>query len=334
MNAVMDVNQSAALVLMSVGKARQLGVPENLWIYMHALSQIDEIWNVSERPQWHSSPALKLMCNDALQQAGLDSADEIGHFDLYSCFPSAVQYACEALGIDLTWALHDSKTNECPRRLTVTGGLPYHGGPGSNYSMHAVAKLMEVLRTAKANATTTTNKRDAYGFVNANGWFATEHACGIFSYLPTPSRTVQQWRDTAHDDPHHSAIQRTVDALPRVTVVDQVTTPTPARIETYTVAFDNTLQPYVGIIIGRLLSPSNNNEQRFIAHVRPNDAVYTQLTARDCVGLCGTVCYDATHEVNYFDLPTDTSALAACPLTKVLPPPATIHTTNQAVARL
>ena len=33
-----------------------------------------------------------------------------------------------------------------PRPLTVTGGLPYHGGPGNNYSTHAIARMVERLR--------------------------------------------------------------------------------------------------------------------------------------------------------------------------------------------
>jgi acetyl-CoA C-acetyltransferase len=33
-----------------------------------------------------------------------------------------------------------------PRGLTVTGGLPYFGGPGNNYSMHAIAETLAQMR--------------------------------------------------------------------------------------------------------------------------------------------------------------------------------------------
>ena len=59
--------------------------------------------------------------------------DDIDFFDLYSCFPSVVQITRDMLGI----------AEADPRELTVTGGLPYFGGPGNNYSMHAIASMME-----------------------------------------------------------------------------------------------------------------------------------------------------------------------------------------------
>ena len=63
--------------------------------------------------------------------------DDIGALDLYSCFPSAVQIACDEMGID-----PDDK-----RGLTVTGGLPYFGGPGNNYVTHSIAEMMNTVRS-------------------------------------------------------------------------------------------------------------------------------------------------------------------------------------------
>ena len=70
-----------------------------------------------------TSPAIRLAGAQALAQARL-AIDEIDYFDLYSCFPCAVQIGADMLGIPI----------DDPRPLTVTGGLPYHGGPGNNYS--------------------------------------------------------------------------------------------------------------------------------------------------------------------------------------------------------
>ena len=64
--------------------------------------------------------------------------DEIDYFDIYSCFPAAVAIACDELGLDRL----------DHRGLTVTGGLPFFGGPGNNYSMHAIASMVEQLREA------------------------------------------------------------------------------------------------------------------------------------------------------------------------------------------
>ena len=64
------------------------------------------------------------------------SIDDVAHLDLYSCFASSVHLACDALGI----APDDS------RGLTVTGGLPFSGGAGSNYMLHSIATMVDVLR--------------------------------------------------------------------------------------------------------------------------------------------------------------------------------------------
>ena len=55
----------------------------------------------------------------ALADASVD-ADAVGVLDLYSCFPAAVELAVDAFGLPA-----DDR-----RPLTVTGGLPYFGGPG------------------------------------------------------------------------------------------------------------------------------------------------------------------------------------------------------------
>jgi acetyl-CoA C-acetyltransferase len=57
----------------------------------------------------------------------------IARFDLYSCFPAAVEMACDVLGLDPF----------DPRGLTMTGGLPYAGGPASAYTLHSIAAMVE-----------------------------------------------------------------------------------------------------------------------------------------------------------------------------------------------
>ena len=97
----------------------------------------------------------------ALDAAG-KSADDISIFDLYSCFPCAVFSSTAVLGID--WQ------NDA-RPLTVTGGLPYAGGPGNNYSLHGIAAMMPALRDADG----------AFGLVLANGGWMTKEAAGVYS---------------------------------------------------------------------------------------------------------------------------------------------------------
>ena len=38
------------------------------------------------------------------------------------------------------------------RPFSMTGGLPYFGGAGNNYSMHAIASMVRALRDASGRA--------------------------------------------------------------------------------------------------------------------------------------------------------------------------------------
>jgi acetyl-CoA C-acetyltransferase len=97
--------------------------------------------------------ALERAVEEALRLSGKDIA-EMAQFDLYSCFPAAVQLGRNALGL----APHD------PRPLTATGGLPYFGGPGASYSLHGIACLVEDLR---ANPGTLATAVGLGGMVNS-----------------------------------------------------------------------------------------------------------------------------------------------------------------------
>ncbi len=97
----------------------------------------------------------------ALEAAGASLAD-IAAFDLYSCFPIAVFNICDALGL----------APDDPRGLTVTGGLPFFGGAGNNYSMHAIASMV---------AQAAPRMPGALGLVGANGGFLTKYSVGVYS---------------------------------------------------------------------------------------------------------------------------------------------------------
>lgn len=155
------VNQAAAVVLTSAGEADRLGVPEGKRIYLHGYAGCGDRLP-SERADLSRSPAMELTLARALESAGKATAD-IALFDLYSCFPCAVLLAAEALGLD--WRANVP---------TVTGGLPFFGGPGNNYSLHAIAEMVTRLRV----------RPDAFGLVLANGGFLSKEAAGVYSARP------------------------------------------------------------------------------------------------------------------------------------------------------
>lgn len=263
MNAIMDVDQGAALLITSVGEARRLGIPEEKWVYLWGGAEAHDHWFVTERENYYSSPAIKAMGEATLAAAGV-SIDEITHLDIYSCFPSAVQISRDALGI----------AKDDPRPLTVTGGLPYFGGAGNNYVTHSIANMALKLR----------DDRGKLGLVTANGWYVTKHAAGVYS--TDPPRKAWERRDP-------KAVQAVVDGRPKVEVVEEPEGE--ATIETYTVVFDREGAPERGIVLGRV-----PDGRRFIANTPTERRLLEEMTKRDVIGERGTARRDG--DVNVFTL--------------------------------
>jgi acetyl-CoA C-acetyltransferase len=116
-----------------------------------------------DRADLSAGPASVMAAQHALDQAGIGAAD-LATIDLYSCFPAPVFNICDGLGLD----------PEDPRGLTVTGGLPFFGGPGNNYSMHAIAETVQRARSAPGS----------YGLVGANGGIMSKYSVGVYSTTP------------------------------------------------------------------------------------------------------------------------------------------------------
>jgi acetyl-CoA C-acetyltransferase len=249
MNANAFIDQAAAVVLTSVAVADDLGVPQDRRVYLHGCADAHDHWYVIDRRDFHTAPAMAAVAREALAMAG-GGIDDIDLLDVYSCFPSAVEVACAAYGI----------AEDDPRGLTVTGGLPYFGGPGNNYVTHAIAEMMERLR-ARPGAT---------GLVTANGNYLTKHSAGIYSTVP-PARPF------APADPAH--IQAEIDADGGPPTTDA--TDGPATVETWTVMHERGA-PAWAIVYGRL-----GDGSRFIANTPADSALLAEMTLRDMVGAPG-----------------------------------------------
>ena len=250
MNAMDGVNQGSAVVMTSVKKARELGIPPSNWVFIHGVGEAVEKL-ISFRQRYDRAPAMGLSGRKAFDMAGLTIAD-MDFIDLYSCFPSAVEVACDELGLS-----HDD-----PRGLTVTGGLPFFGGPGNSYSLNAIAAMQPLLR----------GKPGSYGLIGANGGYLSKQGTGIYSTVPTKGK----W---ARENP--ASYQGEIDSLP-----DMRFTETPSgdgNIETYTVCFGRS-GPERGIVIGRL-----GDGTRFIANTPADAATLNGLMDVDSLGRPGKV---------------------------------------------
>ncbi|AWW73653.1 acetyl-CoA acetyltransferase [Erythrobacter sp. KY5] len=157
-----QVNQAAAIIIASAGKARDLGVPKGKWVHIHAVTSVTEL-ELSERPDIAANPASIASVERALDLAGRHM-DQIGYLDFYSCFAIPVFNQCDHFGI----AYDD------PRGLTLTGGLPFFGGAGNNYSAHAICEAVARVRS----------DRGSFALVGANGGWMSKYATGIYSTDP------------------------------------------------------------------------------------------------------------------------------------------------------
>jgi acetyl-CoA C-acetyltransferase len=190
MNAFLGGDQAAAIVVTSLAVARELGVADGAVFVWSGADAID-VWFPSARPDLGASPGIAAAGRAALDAAGA-TVEDVAAFDLYSCFPSAVQMGAAALGL----ALDDA------RGLTVTGGLPYFGGPGNNYTTHAIATMVDRLRAEPGT-----------GLVTGLGWYVTKHSVGVYGSTPPPNGF--RAGDT-------SDVQRAIDASALDVVVGEV----------------------------------------------------------------------------------------------------------------
>lgn len=213
MNSNNDVDQAAALVMCSVGKARELGIAPDRWVFPHSGTDCHEHYYVSNRFSFAETPAVRAGGQRALELAGI-GIDDVEVVDLYSCFPSAVQLGAASLGLGID------------RQLTRTGGLPFAGGPWNNYVMHAIATVMADLR----------ERPGASGLVWANGGYATKHAFGVYSTKP-PADGFR------HDD----SFQVDIDAMPSRQLATVAEAAGEARIEAYSVMHDRAGEPELAL---------------------------------------------------------------------------------------
>jgi acetyl-CoA C-acetyltransferase len=245
-----QVNQGAAVLLTSIGKARELGVPQEKWVFLHGYCDLTER-TVMERADLSVSPASVSSARTAVERAGI-SVDDLRFLDLYSCFPVPVFNICDGLGI----------TPDDPRGLTLTGGLPFFGGAGNNYSMHAIAEMVDRLR----------DNPGTFGFVGANGGWMTKYSSGVYSTTPV---AFARWDDTP--------LQAELDAVPAPDIVEHYSGP--ATVESYTVTTDLN-RDWIGVVVAR--TPDN---ARLLAVSEPG-------TSDDVIGLLmSDAVFESTLEI-------------------------------------
>src|SRR5210317_705979 len=131
-NSSWNVNQASALILTSDEIADKLKIPADKRVYPLISSETNHMIGVIQRPDLTAPIGLKLATDYLLDEAAKNNIEPT-FYELYSCFPIAVQLFAKALNI--------------PDNIdkTITGGMPFAGGPLNNYMLHATAQgLMKI----------------------------------------------------------------------------------------------------------------------------------------------------------------------------------------------
>ncbi len=156
MNSFPNVDQAAALLITTLERATAAGLAGQC-IFPAAAGHCADLVPVA-REDLSASPAIRAASEAAFGAAGV-GLDDIDVFDLYSCFPIAVETGAREIGL----ALDD------PRGLTQTGFMSFFGGPGNNYNMHGIAAVGLRLR-----------ETGTLGYVSGNGGALSKHTIGVY----------------------------------------------------------------------------------------------------------------------------------------------------------
>ena len=206
------VNQSGAVILCSLAKARRLGLDEQRFVYPLAVVDSEHMVTLSERRDLHRSPGFELVFARALERLGrgLGAKDQI---ELYSCFPAAVRVQQRALGVDPS------------RRVTQTGGMTFGGGPLNNFVIQSLVKMVERLRETPGS----------HGLVSAVSGLITKQGVSLLGPEPSPAFA-------------HENVTAAARAAQTTVVVDPEATGR-ARIASYTVSQSRDAAKGVALIL-------------------------------------------------------------------------------------
>jgi acetyl-CoA C-acetyltransferase len=266
MNPLVTVDQGAAIILTSGERAAQYSQSGKRPVYFLGGGYAEDRQRfLIEKSDFVSSPPLKAAACKALERSLLQ-LDDIDCFDIYSCFPCSVTIAKRMLGL----------TDNDPRPLTLTGGLGFFGGPGNNYSLHAIATLAQTISTGKKDN----------GLITSLGWFLHKHAAGVYSAIPAETDL------RGHDRADQKAC---VVGKEPVKIIAQASGP--GHIETYTVKFTKDGRPESAVIYGKSVAGF-----RFAAQAPADKDVLNNLISQNQVGAAVRLRYDSRRRVNVADI--------------------------------
>lgn len=210
------VNQAAAVLVTSLGRARDAGLADADLIFIASGARADEPKDFLTRDRFDHSAAQDEVLAATLAGNRL-SAGDIDLWELYSCFPTVPKMARRTLGLARDF------------QPSVTGGLTFFGAPANNYMTHAITATVRALRRGEGDT----------ALLYGQGEFVTKHAAILLSRNP-PARPPQM-QDV------QSAADRRMGPLPQLLATYEG----PAMIESYTLICDRAGAPAQAPVILR-----------------------------------------------------------------------------------
>ncbi len=164
-NSSWNVDQATALLICSAAAADEVGIDPSRRVFARASAESNHATTISARPDLARCPGVRLAGRSALAAAAVD-AHAVDLVELYSCFPAAVQMHARELGVraDVDW--------------TVTGGMPFAGGPFNSYVLQSTGTMIERLRAQPG----------AVGLVSSVSGLLTKQGVGLWSTEPGANR--------------------------------------------------------------------------------------------------------------------------------------------------
>ena len=132
-----NVNQSAALIICSEELANNLEIDNKKRVYPISSSENNHMIAIQQRPKLYESLGMIYAAksiNRMMEQLDI----RLDAYDLYSCFPAAVKMFSKSLELG----------SELPK--TITGSMPYAGGPLNSFVIHSTVKMIQKIRALEA----------------------------------------------------------------------------------------------------------------------------------------------------------------------------------------
>jgi acetyl-CoA C-acetyltransferase len=176
------VNMGAALLMTSLARARDAGIPEDRLIYVHGGASAEEPRDYLIRDQFVESHAQNAVLDAVLDMAGGDGR-AFDAIELYSCFPVVPKMARRTLGLG------------AEVQPTVTGGLTFFGAPLNTYMTHAACAMVRKLRDGAK-----------LGLLYGQGGFVTKHYALVLSRQPPQKALAQDISVQSEADRHRGNV--------------------------------------------------------------------------------------------------------------------------------